>query len=295
MSKRILALIGILMALGLTACNQNTANNMNNQRKANTQKQGLTTKLNAPEQASAFIIYAAMKYKGHWQKLYQRAQATKLSVSVKNHTGFRVKSKDYIYEASDDGKEADTFYTVKDDQITWYTDKKKQGSAELSNVVNYLNSHEQANQVKQLAAITKIGAAITSDKYGVKGDNGLSFIPKSLRGTWYNRQGKKLVVTDHTINGEEIHMIDNASFAPVSFKQTEKWARARMENINGIDCYHVQSLNQQGFGLLYTVQKKDGEHAIATYSVDTGDFTGSYWKSIKSAKINRDAVFASLK
>lgn len=83
MSKRILALIGILMALGLTACNQNTANNMNNQRKANTQKQGLTTKLNAPEQASAFIIYAAMKYKGHWQKLYQRAQATKLSVSVK--------------------------------------------------------------------------------------------------------------------------------------------------------------------------------------------------------------------
>ncbi len=123
--------------------------------------------------------------------------------------------------------------------------------------------------------------------------SGTATVPKHLRGTWYNRRGKKLVIDAHSINGGEIHKI-SGSFAPTSFEQTRRWARARMENINGIDCYHVQALNAQNFGWLYTVQKKGKNEAVATYSVDTGSCTGSYWKSVKLAKANVDAKFASL-
>lgn len=55
-----------------------------------------------------------------------------------------------------------------------------------------------------------MGASITSDKYGVKGDNGLATVPKHLRGTWYNRRGKKLVIDAHSINGGEIHKISGS-------------------------------------------------------------------------------------
>ncbi len=88
------------------------------------------------------------------------------------------------------------------------------------------------------------------------------------------------MIDAHSINGGEIHKI-SGSFAPTSFEQTRRWARARMENINGINCYHVQALNAQNFGRLYTVQKKGKNKAVATYSVDTGSCTGSYWKSVK--------------
>lgn len=170
---------------------------------------------------------------------------------------------------------------------------EKIGSASLNELVSYLNDKNEIKNVRKLAAYTTMGASITSDKYGVKGDNGLATVPKHLRGTWYNRRGKKLVIDAHSINGGEIHKI-SGSFAPTSFEQTRRWARARMENINGIDCYHVQALNAQNFGWLYTVQKKGKNEAVATYSVDTGSCTGSYWKSVKLAKANVDAKFASL-
>lgn len=99
--------------------------------------------------------------------------------------------------------------------------------------MSYLNDKNEIKNVRKLAAYTTMGASITSDKYGVKGDNGLATVPKHLRGTWYNRRGKKLVIDAHSINGGEIHKI-SGSFAPTSFEQTRRWARARMENIMGL-------------------------------------------------------------
>lgn len=298
MGKRILALICLIAAsFGLTGCGQKSSiNNKNTEKTSQAKKQApdkLTDQLSDNLKASAITVYAGMRYK-KWDQLYKQATKNKLSVSVKNHTGFRIPGKGYIYEVSGNGKEAETFYTLRDGVVTFYNGTKKLGKSNLKQIVAYLNKKNKVQAVKTLAKKTKVGARITSDKYGVKGDDGLKFIPRELRGTWYSHKGKKLVVTEHTINGEEIHMIDSSSFAPVTLEQTKKWARARIENINGVDCYHVQSLNQQSFGLLYSLQKKKGEPAIATYRVATGDFIGSYWKSVEFARANRDAVFASL-
>ena len=101
-------------------------------------------------------------------------------------------------------------------------------------------------------------------------------------------------ITDHTVNGEEIHHISNSGVAAESLDQTKKWARARIENINGLNCYHAQTLNAQDFGLLYSVQKDNGNTAVVTYSVDTGHYTATYWKSTKIAKEHRNAEFKTL-
>ena len=298
MSRRILTFMCLTAAvLGLTACGNNSHTDNKNGSASSTQKQApkklIAKDLSASEKASAITIYGAQKYKKAWQKTYQTAEKNGLSVAVKSPTAFRyIKDKGYIYQVSGNGKEPDTYYILEGNTVNFYN-RKKLGSASLNKIVSYLNGKNEIKNVRKLTAYTTMGASITSDKYGVKGDNGLATIPKKLQGTWYNRRGKKLVIDAHSINGEEIHKV-TGSLAPTSFDQTKKWARARMENINGIDCYHVQALNAQNFGRLYTVQKKGKNKAVATYSVDTGSCTGSYWKSVKLAKANVDTKFASL-
>lgn len=301
MSKKILPLIFLIATiLELSACSQNSAQHDKNVVN-NTQKQvssRLTAnKLTKTSQASAITIYAAMKYKGKWQEAYKQAEKNHLSISIKSKTGFShiFKGQGYIYQVTGNGKEQDTFYTLKKDQISFFNHKRKIATVSLDSILTYLNDQQKYKEVKKLAANTVIGAQITSEKYGVKGDAGLAFIPKKLRGTWYNKKGKKLVITAHTIEGEEIHKISSSVVTTESFQQTKHWARARIENINGINCYHVQSLGAQNFGFLYTAQKSDGNLAVVTYSVDTGDYLDSYWKSTAIARNNDDAEFKSLK
>lgn len=298
MSRKLLAIIFVsVAALGLSACNQKSYlkhNRISNAQSQMSQKLAIN-KLSDSEKASAITIYAAMRYKKAWQNVYHRAISNRLLVATKNQTGFKnVKGKQYIYQVSGNSKESTTFYTIDDQRVDFYNDKRL-GSANLDEIISYLNKKDKSTAVKKLAINTTVGASITSDKYGVKDDNGLANVPKKLQGTWYTRKGKKLVITAHTIDGEEIHKIADSGIAAERFDQTDKWARARIENINGIDCYHVQSLNAQNFGLLYSVQKKGKDIAVVTYSVDTGDYINSYWKSVELAKVYEDADFASLK
>lgn len=298
MRKKILAIICLVaIGLGLTACSQSTDNQSKEESSQSEQKLPfkLTTKnLTLKRQAAAIVIYAAKKYKGVWQKTYSQALKNDLSVSVKSSTGFNniLKKQDYIYEVSGNGKENDAFYCIKGSSVSLYNHKKKLATVSLKQILSYLNDNQQAERVKKLDVV--MGASITSNKYGIKGDNGLAFIPKKLQGTWYNKKGKKLVITEHTINHEEIHKISSSGVTTTTFNQTKNWARARIENINGINCYHVQSLNTQDFGLLYTVQKSGNNVAVVTYSVDTGNYLSSYWKTTKIAKDNQDAKFKSL-
>lgn len=298
MSKKILAIVCIVVAVfGLSACNQKSY--LKNSKTSNAQRQTaqklVVKKLSETEKASAITVYAAMKYKKTWQTVYQHAVSHKLLVAVKNPTGFKnVKGKHYVYQVSNNSEESANFYTIDNQEVDFYHDKKI-GSASLNEITSYLNNQNKIATVKKLAACTTVGASITSDKYGVKGDNGLANVPKNLQGIWYTRKGKRLIITAHTVDGEQIHQIGDSGIAAESFDQTDKWARARIENINGIDCYHVQSLNAQNFGLLYSVQKKGRDSAVVTYSVDTGNYIDSYWKSVVLAKIYEDADFASLK
>lgn len=303
MGKKILTLIFLIItALTLSACNQNsTQSDKNIEKSNNTQKhnpQKLTVNnLTAKSLSSAITIYAAMNYKGQWQDIYKQATKHHLDISIKTTTGFsRVfKGEDYVYQVSGNGKETDSFYALDNDKVSFFNHKKKTATTDLNVILNYLNDRDKYNLVKKLAATCVMGARITSDKYGVKGDDGLAFIPKDLRGTWYNRKGKKLVITAHRIDGEEIHQISTSGVTATSLEQTKKWARARTENINGVDCYHVQSLGAQNFGLLYTLQRNGKRIAVVTYSVDTGDYLNSYWKSAAIAKENASAKFKSLK
>ena len=294
MSKKLLAIICVsVAALGLSACNQKSY--LKNSRTSNAQRQVskklAVNRLSAAEKASAITVYAAMKYEKAWQKVYQHAINHKLFIAIKNQTGFKnVKGRKYIYQVSGNSQETATYYTIDDHEVDFYNDKKI-GTASLGEIVAYLNNKDKSETVKNLATKTTVGAAITSDK----GDNGLANVPRKLQGTWYTRKGKKLIITAHTIDGEQIHQIADSGIEAESFDQTEKWARARIENINGIDCYHVQSLNAQNFGLLYSVQKKGRDSAVVTYSVDTGDYVNAYWKSVELAKVYEDADFASLK
>lgn len=304
MSKKILAIVCMIATiLSLSACGQNGTNNHSNkaEKTSNTQKQIpeklVTDNLTQSEQASAITVYAAMKYKGKWQQIYKQALKSHLNVSIKSQTGFNhiFKGKGYIYQISSNNSEQDNFYTLNKDKVTFFKHNKKIAVADFDKIVAYLNEQKKANIVKKLAAKTRMGARITSDKYGVKGDDGFAFIPKTLRGIWYNKKGKKLVITAHTIEGEEIHRISTSEVTTESFRQTKHWARARIENINGINCYHVQSLGAQNFGFLYTIQKEGKNVAVVTYSVDTGDYLDSYWKSTIIAKNNVHAKFKSLK
>lgn len=286
-------------AMGITACSNNSNNDNKKSSSASEVQKKAPKKLSvdnltAAQKASAITIYGALKYKKAWEKTCKAAGKNELSVAVKSPTAFNhIKDKGYIYQVSGNGEEPDTFYILKGNTVNFYN-RKKLGSASLSKIVSYLNDQNEVKDVKELAEHAVLGASIASDKYGIKGDKGLAFVPKYLQGTWYNRRGKKLVITAHAIDGEEIHKVSGSGLAPTSFDQTKKWARARIENINGIDCYHVQGLNAQNFGWLYSLQKKGKNSAIATYSVDTGSYTGSYWKSVKLAKDNVDAKFASL-
>lgn len=303
MSKKILAIICMIATvLSLSACGQNSTNHSNKAEKTdNTQKQMpeklVVNKLTQSEQASTITVYAAMKYKGKWQQIYKQALKKRLNVSIKSQTGFShiFKRKGYIYQISSNNSEQDNFYTLNKDKVTFFKHNKKIAVADFDKIVAYLNEQKKANIVKKLAAKTRMGARITSDKYGVKGDDGFAFIPKTLRGIWYNKKGKKLVITAHTIEGEEIHRISTSEVTTESFRQTKHWARARIENINGINCYHVQSLGAQNFGFLYTIQKEGKNVTVVTYSVDTGDYLDSYWKSTIIAKNNVNAKFKSLK
>ncbi|AKG67196.1 hypothetical protein [Lactobacillus helveticus] len=301
MSKKILTLIFLIATvLNLSACSQNSAQhnkNVDNNTQRQVSKKLTANNLTKTSQASAITMYAAMNYKGKWQDAYKQATKKHLSISIKSGTGFSqiFKGQGYIYQISGNGKEQNTFYTLKKNKVSFFNHKKKIATVSLSSILAYLNDHQKFEEVKKLATNTVVGARITSDKYGVKGDAGLAFIPKKLRGTWHNRRGKKLVITAHTIDGEEIHRISASSVTTASFQQTKHWARARIENINGVNCYHVQSLGAQNFGLLYTLQKNGRNLAVVTYSVDTGDFLNSYWKSTAIAKNNVNAEFKSLK
>lgn len=300
MRKKILiAFCLITSVLTLAACGSKDNSKEQQVSSSNTSKKvpaKLTVKnITAEQQASAIAIYAAQKYKGAWRKAYRQAQKSNLSVSPRSTTGLNhiFKKQNYIYEVSGNGQENDAFYSIKDEKVNFYNHKKKLGTASLTKILTYLNDHQYENKVKKLSV--NLSAAITAVKYGVKGDKGLVEVPKKLQGTWYNKKGKKLVVTAYTINGEEIHKIASSGLTTTTFNQTKKWARARIENINEINCYHVQSLNAQDFGLLYTVQKENGQVAVVTYSVDTGSYLNSYWKSTKIARANTDASFKSLK
>lgn len=289
-------------AVGLTACgNNSSANNTENNKQAKqTQKKTslkLTNKsLTNTKEASAITTYAAMKCKGRWQDVYQKAKKNGLYVSIKSRVGFKHfnKGKGYIYEVSDSSKENAIFYTFDKQKVYFYSRQRVVGSAELDEIISYLNKENKAEDVAKLARNTEYAAPITSDKYGIKGDNGLANVLEDLVGTWYNRRGKKLVITNHTINGKEIHEIASGGLVTDTFDQTADWSRARMENINGLDCYHVQEINAQDYGILYTMQRKGNNHAVVTYSVDTGSYTGSYWKSAKIARENVTAKFKSL-
>lgn len=302
MRKKILATFCLIAtAIGLTACRQKKQTNHQNVEKSSvTQKQTPTRlivkNLSETEKASAITIYGAMKYKGAWQSAYRNAVKNRLSVSVKNRTGFSwiKQGKGFINEVTGNGREHNAFYTSKSDVIYFYNEKKKLGSASLEEIASYLNKHDQMEAVQKLAVNTTLAASITSDKYGVKGDNGLALIPAKLRGTWYNYKGKKLVITAHTIDDEEIHRISNSGIAATTLAQTKKWARARIEDINGLNCYHVQTLNSQDFGLLYSVQKEGDNTAVVTYSVATGHYTATYWKTTEIAQKNRHAEFKTL-
>ena len=301
MSKKILTLIFLIATvLNLSACSQNSAQynkNVDNNTQRQVSKKLTANNLTKTSQASAITMYAAMNYKGKWQDAYNQATKKHLSISIKSRTGFSriFKGQGYIYQISGNGKEQNTFYTLKKNKVSFFNHKKKIATVSLSSILAYLNDHQKFEEVKKLAANTVVGARITSDKYGVKGDAGLAFIPKKLRGTWHNRRGKKLVITAHTIDGEEIHRISASSVTTAFFQQTKHWARARIENINGVNCYHVQSLGAQNFGLLYTLQKNGRNLAVVTYSVDTGNSLNSYWKSTAIAKNNVNAEFKSLK
>ena len=301
MSKKILVLIFLIAtALNLSACSQNSTQHdksVDNNTQKQVSKNLTANKLTKTSQASAITIYAAMKYKGKWQDAYKQAVKNHLSISIKSKTGFSriFKGQGYIYQVTGNGKEQNTFYTLKKDEVSFFNHKKKIATVSLNSILTFLNDHQKSEEVKRLSAKTVLGARITSNKYGVKGDAGLAYIPKKLRGIWYNKKGKKLVITAHTIEGEEIHRISTAVVTTESFQQTKHWARARIENINGIDCYHIQSLGAQNFGFLYTVQKNGRNPAVVTYSVDTGDYLDSYWKSTTIAKNNVNAEFKSLK
>lgn len=301
MSRKIFAMICLITAtVGITACSNNSGAENNKQVKQTQKKTSpklRVKELTNPEQASALTTYAAIKYKGRWQEVYQKADKNKLYVSLKSRVSFKHfnKGKGYIYEVSGNGKENATFYTFDKRTVYFYSRQKRVGSASLDEIISFLNKEKKVQNVKSLAKKTEYAAAITSDKYGIKGDNGLVNVPKNLIGTWYNRRGKKLVITAHTVAGKEIHSIASGGLVTDYFAQTKDWSRARIENINGVDCYHVQEINAQDFGILYSMQKKGKNDAIATYSVDTGSYTGSYWKSKKIAQENVTVKFKSLK
>ena len=286
-NKTLVAFCLIAAMINLTACqSQKQTNNRQTIEKSGvTQKQTpkrlIVKSMSDTEKSSAISIYGSMKYGDAWKTAYSDAKKNRLSISVKNRTGFNwiKKGRGYIYEVTGNGQE---------------NKKKNLGVASLSEIASYLNEHNQVKAVEKLATKTTLAAEVTSDKYGVKGDDGLALVPTRLWGTWYNYKGKKLVITDHTVNGEEIHHISNSGVAAESLDQTKKWARARIENINGLNCYHAQTLNAQDFGLLYSVQKDNGNTAVVTYSVDTGHYTATYWKSTKIAKEHRNAEFKTL-
>src|SRR5699024_11639888 len=52
--------------------------------------------------------------------------------------------------------------------------KKNLGVASLSETASYLNEHNQVKAVEKLETKTTLAAEVTSDKYGVKGDDGRS-------------------------------------------------------------------------------------------------------------------------
>ena len=195
MSKKLLAIICVsVAALGLSACNQKSY--LKNSRTSNAQRQVskklAVNRLSAAEKASAITVYAAMKYEKAWQKVYQHAINHKLFIAIKNQTGFKnVKGRKYIYQVSGNSQETATYYTIDDHEVDFYNDKKI-GTASLGEIVAYLNNKDKSETVKNLATKTTVGAAITSDKYGVKGDNGLANVPRKLQGTWYTRKGKEL-------------------------------------------------------------------------------------------------------
>src|SRR5699024_6222896 len=161
------------------------------------------------EKSSAISVYGSMKYGDAWKTAYSDAKKNRLSISVKNRTGFNwiKKGRGYIYEVTGNGQENNAFYTMKSETVYFYNQKKNLGVASLSEIASYLNEHNQVKSVEKLATKTTLAAEVTSDKYGVKGDDGLALVPTRLWGTWYNYKGKKLVITDHTVNGEEIHHI----------------------------------------------------------------------------------------
>ena len=301
-NKTLVAFCLIAAMINLTACqSQKQTNNRQTIEKSGvTQKQTpkrlIVKSMSDTEKSSAISVYGSMKYGDAWKTAYSDAKKNRLSISVKNRTGFNwiKKGRGYIYEVTGNGQENNAFYTMKSETVYFYNQKKNLGVASLSEIASYLNEHNQVKSVEKLATKTTLAAEVTSDKYGVKGDDGLALIPTRLWGTWYNYKGKKLVITDHTVNGEEIHHISNSGVAAESLDQTKKWARARIENINGLNCYHVQTLNAQDFGLLYSVQKDNGNTAVVTYSVDTGHYTATYWKSTKIAKEHRNAEFKTL-
>ncbi len=302
MRKKILATFCLIAtAAGLTACSQKKQINHQNMEKSSVaQKQAPTRlivkELGDKEKASAITIYGAMNYKGAWQTAYKDAVKNHLSISVKNRTGFSwiKQGRGFINEVTGNGREHNAFYTSKGDTIYFYNEKRKLGSASLEEITSYLNKRDQFTVVQKLAANTTLAASVTSNKYGVKGDDGLALVPVKLRGTWYNYKGEKLTATAHTINDEEIHQISNSGIAATSLAQTKKWARARIEDINGLNCYHVRTLNSQDFGLLYSVQKSGENTAVVTYSVATGHYTATYWKSTKIAREHRHAEFRTL-
>ena len=179
MSKKILVLIFLIAtALNLSACSQNSTQHdksVDNNTQKQVSKNLTANKLTKTSQASAITIYAAMKYKGKGQDAYKQAVKNHLSISIKSKTGFSriFKGQGYIYQVTGNGKEQNTFYTLKKDEVSFFNHKKKIATVSLNSILTFLNDHQKSEEVKRLSAKTVLGARITSNKYGVKGVVGI--------------------------------------------------------------------------------------------------------------------------
>lgn len=324
LKHKLTVLVAISAALTLAGCSQTKQNDTqssqsktskvaknsnDNSNTSTASSKNKNTKLSASQMdykttASAIAVYAAEKYGDTWEIAVNAAKDGNLDVAFrsKNATGITFDNDGYVYEVSGTGKSSNARYMISGDgankQVTIFVKQRNLGTTSLSQIVDYLNEHNDTKLVYQLAQKTELDVNLEGDNDSQSNTSAVSVIPSVLQGTWYtadtgNGNIDTLTITNNKIN-DEAGFSMNVKAKNSGSSSTDGYMK--QTTINSINFYSFTNMGQNpGQGSTYLAPHTENGQSVIVSANSNGRTNAVYWKSEALAKKNANKQFSDLK
>lgn len=144
----------------------------------------------------------------------------------------------------------------------------------------------------------------SNKKSNIPGDAGLFTTPTEIRGTWYGKDGEKLIIGAHTMTDDDrtiqLHkqdpnFSDKDKLHNAESRIATKYGAANMRNIDGFNFMVIAGWTQiEGSRSMYTAHTENGQPVLLCVS-STGYLADILWESPQLEHKYANTKFSDLK